>query len=165
MDLPVISQILQKHWNWSLPVDVEDIAKRLEIEVGSISPFSSDERSLSGVAEINSDGKRIIRRATHESPNRQRFTLAHELGHHMLGHVTKENHQCRDNVNNFSSEVHNYLEKDANNFAAQLLMPEEALRIMIFRKGVTDVNELAMNFHVSGAAMYYRLKNLGLLSL
>jgi hypothetical protein len=162
MDLPVISQILEMHWDWSLPVNVEDIAKRLGMEVGSISPEDND---LSGLAEITSGGKRIIRRATHESFNRQRFTLAHEIGHHMLGHVTKEHKQCRDNFNNFSSEVHSSLEQQANNFAAQLLMPEEALRIMIFRKGVTDINELSNSFNVSGAAMYYRLKNLGLLSL
>lgn len=162
MELPVISQILEQHWDWSLPVNVSVIAEGLGIEVGHI---STEDNDLSGLAEITSEGKRVIRSARHESQNRQRFTLAHEIGHHMLGHVTKDNSQCRDNVNNFSSEVHSSLEQQANNFSAQLLMPEEALKIMIFRKGVTDIGELARNFQVSEAAMYYRTKNLGLLSL
>jgi Zn-dependent peptidase ImmA (M78 family) len=54
-------------------------------------------------------------------------------------------------------------ERDANTFAAELLMPKEVLDWLVFRENITDTQELARILNVSGAAMQYRLQNLGLL--
>ena len=158
-----VSQILESHWNWVLPVDIRAIAGSLGILVQNITHFDSNYDGLSGIAEIDQHGRRIIRSNVEESEQRQRFTLAHEIGHHVLGHVTSERHPCRDNSSNFNSTVNSSQEQDANNFAAQLLMPEEAIKILILRKGISDVEKLSKEFSVSGSAMYYRLKNLGYL--
>ncbi len=52
------------------------------------------------------------------------------------------------------------MEREADAFAAQLLMPTEAL-VADVRGGITNVHILAERYQVSGLAMKYRLLNLG----
>jgi Zn-dependent peptidase ImmA (M78 family) len=56
------------------------------------------------------------------------------------------------------------VESSANRFAAELLMPESAVRSMISDKAYSNLSALATAFNVSEVAMKYRLKNLGLVS-
>ena len=53
-------------------------------------------------------------------------------------------------------------EQEANWFAASLLMPEKLLKH--YFSITNDADKLATIFGVSPTAVYYRLKNLGLLS-
>lgn len=94
-----------------------------------------------------------------DSSNRQRFTVAHELGHHVMGHGPA----FRDTSRSFFSTVHDPKEVSANRFAAELLMPIRVVRRLVLDEGRTDIAELAQRFEVSEAAMRYRLKNIGLL--
>lgn len=165
MELPIVTTILNNYWDWKIPVDLEGIAQKLNIIVNPINPFDDHKyKGCSGAADIT-DGKRMIYYNLLDSPNRQRFTKAHEIGHHLLGHVTNEQAFFRDHPKEFNANVSSYLERDANNFAAQLLMPSEAIKTMLFKNNVKDIEQLASEFQVSEAAMYYRLKNLGYLSL
>ena len=91
--------------------------------------------------------------------------MAHELGHHALNHVNPQNPCFRDDSNTFNSNSSVWQEREANNFAAQLLMPLDAIKTMLFVKGISNIKQLAEIFQVSKAAMYYRLKNLGYLTL
>ncbi len=168
MELPAVKNILDANWDWRLPVNIQDIAEKLNIKVDSINPFNPDHndyRGLSGLAEINNQGQRVIYCNSTESTNRNRFTLAHELGHHVLNHVNPQNPCFRDDSNTFSSNSPVWQEREANNFAAQLLMPLDAIKTMLFVKGISNIKQLAEIFQVSEAAMYYRLKNLGYLTL
>lgn len=168
MELPAVKNILDANWDWRLPVNIEDIAVKLNIKVDSISPFNpehNDYRGLSGLAEINNQGQRVIYCNSTESINRNRFTLAHELGHHVLNHVNPQNPCFRDDSNTFRSNSPVWQEREANNFAAQLLMPLDAIKTMLFVKGISNIKQLAEIFQVSEAAMYYRLKNLGYLTI
>lgn len=54
------------------------------------------------------------------------------------------------------------IEVEANRFAAELLMPEAAVRHYV-QHGIISISELARTFAVSEVAMKYRLKNLGIL--
>ena len=57
------------------------------------------------------------------------------------------------------------MEDEANQFAAELLMPEAACRALAQRYGGrSNPRRLATEFLVSGAAMRWRLKQLGLAS-
>ncbi len=87
---------------------------------------------------------------------RRNFTLAHEIGH-FIGHRYKQNEfQCSvENLNDFQNEQ---LEKEANNFAAHLLMPPDIVR-QFDRERVFSheaVSELAAKQGVSRAAAAYR---------
>jgi Zn-dependent peptidase ImmA (M78 family) len=109
----------------------------------------------------------IVVNASHH-PNRQRFTLAHELAHHVLhrDYLTENVHVDTTVLtrNERSSTGADRKEVEANAFAAELLMPQPQLR----RLGKVDVNDdvkladLARTFKVSPTAMAIRLENLQL---
>lgn len=87
---------------------------------------------------------------------RNRFTIAHELGHVLLGHVNEGNPRERDTT--FGN--YNPVERAANIFAAELVMPE--MKVKELFRGASSVQQLSEIFGVSNAAMSYRLQNLGL---
>lgn len=93
-----------------------------------------------------------------EAHTRQRFTQAHELGHVLLGHVYEGSSPRRDARFDGSTD---YKERDANNFSAELLMPEKYVRHQASR--ITNIAELAEFFGVSPWAMKIRLERLGIL--
>ena len=149
-------QVLTEHWNGQLPIDPVALAKKMGIIVKPVSGTD-----YSGKAYQQGD-KRCIEYSDTESILRQRFTIAHELGHHLLSH-TDSNHQFRDDPSKFNINVTIPEETQANKFAAELLMPELAIDHFIFNENISSLNELAKKFSVSMVAMQFRLKNLGLL--
>jgi Zn-dependent peptidase ImmA (M78 family) len=163
MVMQAAKNVLNAFWDGNLPVKIENIASDLGVKIDCLKSSNPEHIGLSGLAEIT-DKERIIYFNRNESINRQRFTLAHEIGHHVLNHVTSENPKRRDDVGTFSSNTNQLEEQEANNFSAQLLMPEDGVKFLLFRKGITNIPQLASQFQVSEAAMYYRLKNMGLLS-
>lgn len=88
---------------------------------------------------------------------RQRFTLAHELGHYCL-HRGKNDMVFEDEVF-YRIENSSSIEYAANEFAARLLIPENRLEKQI-EEGMTDLAELADYFEVSQDAMRYRVLSL-----
>jgi Zn-dependent peptidase ImmA (M78 family) len=111
--------------------------------------------------------------STH-SRTRQAFTIAHELGHLLL-HGDVEVHiderrllGRRDQV---SSKAVDPREIEANQFAAELLMPEDLIRSAVVsvvdRHPEITVEDaivlLARSFRVSELAMTHRLNNLRIL--
>lgn len=94
---------------------------------------------------------------TDSSRTRQRFSCAHELGHAVHDGEKARIDRRRDDVSTRGTDPH---EVWANAFAAELLMPEYAVR-QLWNAGA-DAAELARFFWVSGVAMMNRLKNLGL---
>lgn len=88
---------------------------------------------------------------------RQRFSVGHELGHHLLGHAERFDIDVADGA----PPDHDYAsERAANEFAAELLMP----RRFVAREFDIDPTPLTLahRFDVSEIAMGYRLVNLGL---
>jgi Zn-dependent peptidase ImmA (M78 family) len=150
--------VLKKFWDGFLPVDVNSIATKLGIEVRFL-----------GFAELHLSGKALLengRRIAYINPSdslvRQRFTLSHELAHHILNHVTLENPCFRDERHTFNGDYTSFQERDANRLGAEILMPEYAIRHSIDKENIRTVEGLASKFNVSEQAMYYRLKGLGL---
>lgn len=97
----------------------------------------------------------IVRNEFKESICRQRFDLAHELGHMIL----------HDGV----TTGDRITESEANHFASALLIPESMMRSnfpFCYKKGKFSWDELSkmkLNWKVSKAAILYRAKYLGLL--
>lgn len=151
--------ILEKYWDRALPVDLLDIAEKLGVQVlpGNFSKgfFGSDDEISGTFQYVNGVPTCTINESHHI--NRQRFTLAHELGHFVLEHGEK----CDDSKTLYRQNGHtDPVEIEANNFAAELLMPKTAVNVLIKDKGC-GISELADWFQVSEQAMYFRLKNLG----
>jgi Zn-dependent peptidase ImmA (M78 family) len=89
--------------------------------------------------------------------NRQRFTIAHEYGHYMLH---REKNLNFEDTTFFRSAEMDSLEFAANQFAAKLLMPSEAVHRLI-GEGIKNMGDLAKRFDVSSNAMQYRIVSLG----
>jgi Zn-dependent peptidase ImmA (M78 family) len=92
-----------------------------------------------------------------QPPARQRFTLAHELGHHRLGHAT-----VVDRPQAFSDH-HDPLEVEANAFAAELLIPRAAMERWADEREpgpitLEDVVRIAAGYGVSAQMARYRLE-------
>lgn len=87
---------------------------------------------------------------------RKRFSVAHELGHLYLGHL--HGHSSSDlNTESFD-------QVEANAFAAHLLMPPALLRRDI-KGGLRNPSKLAEKYNVSTEAMWFQLRNAGLVNL
>ncbi len=132
-----------------LPVPVELIAEDLlglAVEV-------RDDLTVSGM--LLPAERRILVRSD-EPAQRRRFTIAHELGHWICQCLEGEMRPiyCRAAEIGVDPEA-KALEREANIFAANLLMPESALR------GIAHDAAPAL-FGVSDEAMAWRLFNLGL---
>jgi Zn-dependent peptidase ImmA (M78 family) len=99
-----------------------------------------------------------------DSPARQRFSCAHELGHYVLhgpeeGLPTDKGSAAvcfRDQLSGAGTDPE---EIWANNFAAALLMPRRLVESA--RRDFPEVAILAGRFRVSPEAMNFRLKKLG----
>ncbi|MGK3939766.1 ImmA/IrrE family metallo-endopeptidase [Streptomyces caeruleatus] len=108
------------------------------------------------------------------SDHRQRFTIAHELGHFLLhpGREVVLDRPVRVNLRDKTSSAATDREEiEANAFAASLLMPADLVRSELQRLSAVVRQDpercstaLADIFDVSDAAMGFRLINLGLVS-
>lgn len=163
----LVQRLLAEHHVRSAPVAVADIAKALGVEVQE-TPAEDD---LSGF--LYRDRKRksvIIGVNADHSPNRRNFTAAHELGHYLL-HDFDDVHVDREFKvwlrNDISSQGTDIEEKEANLFAAELLMPLHFLKHDVEEIGTIDLmnedvlQELARKYGVSTQAMTFRLAYLG----
>jgi Zn-dependent peptidase ImmA (M78 family) len=69
-----------KYWDWTIPVDVVAMAL-------AAGPSVVADQDLGASGQLSFDGTTpVIRYSTTEHPVRQRFTVAHALGHLMLEH-------------------------------------------------------------------------------
>ena len=150
------TDLLNRYWDGRLPVNPAHIAKALGIRL--VGEFDMNE---SGSIQFENDIP-VIRYDMTEAPVRQRFTIAHELGHWASGHLADRATCFRDPPSHFSARSTSPIEAEANAFAAALLMPEKVLRYVIVEKKVGDVARLANLFDVSQVAMSYRLNKVGL---
>lgn len=108
-----------------------------------------------------------------QAPTRQRFSIAHEVGHFLLHRkamtVFIDTQFTRPYLAAFrdstSATGEDKREREANAFAAALLMPESLVREAVAQLAVdveddAAVVELAKRFDVSRQAMTFRLVNL-----
>ncbi len=116
-------ELLCKFNAGSRPVDVLQIANALGISVFEAS-FEND--SISGLIRKEADGVKIYYNRAHNF-RRIRFTIAHEIGHSVLGHLDKvRNQQIDDFALNMFRRADGVggkdyqMEVDANKFAAAL---------------------------------------------
>jgi Zn-dependent peptidase ImmA (M78 family) len=148
------------------PVDVLRVARTLDIRVEQ----GEFEEDCSGILLRASRGAPVIGVNWQHHENRKRFTVAHEIGHFLLhedrAHIDRGTYvKFRDAMSGSGTEGE---EREANQFAAALLMPEDWVTSAFKAERLDPADEealgrLASKFEVSALAMSYRLHNLGLL--
>ncbi len=136
------------------PVDLEKIAKVLGFKVIRY-PFHDKLRGKITIV----DGIKVIGVNKTHSAASQRYTIAHELGHYLNGHEHYEK-SYEDNEHPYFD--HNFQqEKEADLFAAELLMPKPYLETDLQKLGL-DISILKEKYQVSEQALWIRLTSSGL---
>jgi hypothetical protein len=144
-----------------IPVPVEAIAEDL---LGLRVEESTDLGECSGM--LLPVERRIIVNASERMSGdvpirRHRFTIAHEVGHwicHAVGSPAPQPSYCR--ARDLGEDADRALEREANIFGAELLMPEPAVRRAWGESD--DVAACAARFEVLPSAMQWRLFSFGL---
>lgn len=162
----MVSKLLRDGEIRQPPIPVDRVARNLGLRVRHV-PFEGE---ISGsLIRQGKDALVGVNSMHHE--NRQRFTLAHEMGHFLLhkGDRVILDRSFRVNLRDTNGKnTEDPEEVEANLFAAELLMPEEFL-VNSLRDKKIDIEEddiieaLANDYKVSPQAMTYRLVNLGFL--
>jgi len=153
--------VLSRYWsggNTPVPVPVDLVAIATKAGVQVLTDTTIQVGYCGQVSMENS--KPVIRYDLPESDVRQRFTVAHELGHYFLGHLdgARSNLVYRDGPAQFSASVFHPKETAANRFAAELLIPMDALDNFIMERKIVDGYALAVLFKVSTIAVDIRVK-------
>lgn len=140
----------------SAPVDVTGLIPKL----GLVYSEDSLNDNISGMIEKKGDTYKITVNAGHPL-TRKRFTAAHELGHYFL-HLDKLGDSIVDNIAYRATEQYQNIrigqreETQANQFAANLLMPQALIETLQKQNG-TEPEKLAERLGVSVQAMKIRL--------
>jgi predicted transcriptional regulator len=162
----IVSRLLKEGEITEPPIPVDRVARDLGLHVRHV-PFEGE---ISG-SLIRSGEDALVGVNSMHHENRQRFTLAHEIGHFLLhkGDRVILDRSFRVNLRDTNGKsMEDPEEIEANFFAAELLMPEEFLVNSLRHKKI-DIEEddiietLANKYKVSPQAMAYRLVNLGFL--
>ena len=157
-------RVLEETDCFSAPVNVFECAAKLRVHLAEV----SIEDEVSGLLVVKGETTHIRFNSGHHE-NRQRFTIAHELGHFILHSkssplfIDKEvKIMFRDN--SLTGDIQK--EREANAFAAALLMPRDLILqyisgydLELGEEGL--VRNLSKTFKVSEKAMTIRLTNLG----
>jgi Zn-dependent peptidase ImmA (M78 family) len=132
-----------------VPTDLVKIFSRLELEYVQLTDPNDDDGAIIWIEEKPKIAVLNIARPL----QRQRFTLAHELGHIFL------NHQHRDSYNpeeireqgETGKSTKPEIEKEPDAFAAELLVPYEQLKK--YSQDMNNIEKLANTFKVSKQVM------------
>ena len=144
-------EILLREQVCALPVSVSQLCRRIGIELRIYEPNDGNDGRSTIV-----NGEPYIFVSGRCSPERQRFTAAHELGHILLGHVGE--YQL---VNREPSSKDNPIEQAANVFAARLLAPACVLWALNARTpeeiaALCDISHQAASFRAERMELLYR---------
>lgn len=160
-------RVLEEFSVITAPVPVERVAEGL----GAVVVHRRFDGNETSGFMYSSDTGVLIGVNSATSRRRQRFTVAHEIGHmllHRADDLRVDNVvQFRDGLSTRGTDPN---EREANAFAAALLMPTPLIDehlAQAWARGNTArdslITELAGAFDVSTEAMNYRLINLGVL--
>ena len=176
-------QVLRNAGALTIPVDLDRVPRSLNVRVHD----EDMDEETAGVLIVKGEQRHVLVNKDHPQ-NRRRFTIAHELGHLVLhddevnGNASGErmfiDRQIRvyQRVGEASSAVYQQdgslttvqQEREANSFAACLLMPAPHVMTAALERDLFDeisVASLAQHFGVSEQAMSIRLQQLQVLTV
>ncbi|RDU60418.1 ImmA/IrrE family metallo-endopeptidase [Helicobacter marmotae] len=153
------------------PFNPFDIARKLNLNVERTLDYGK--LDTEGQISVDEKNEPEIWINPIKSEVRQRFTLAHEIGHLANDVLPQIDNPIIDKYETlYRSNAYGGIETKANKFAAQLLMPLQPLENFIEEKRQEDTNLtakeaiilIAAKFEVSKQAAFHRLQNLGLIA-
>jgi Zn-dependent peptidase ImmA (M78 family)/DNA-binding XRE family transcriptional regulator len=150
-DIEEIAIQVRQHWELGLN-PIPELIDTLEMHGIKVFTTRFDDKRFEGMSAISDDHYLIVV-GSHWSGDRQRFTLAHELGHLVL-----------------DERLHDSVDKEvaADRFAGALLMPRpKVIESLGERRSALELYELYLlkqEFGLSIACLSYRARDLGIIS-
>ena len=157
----IAKKLLEENHIMCAPVDVEALCRQQGIRVIYVNLDDIEKitgKNISGAIQKHPTKGCTILVNEKDIRTRERFTIAHELGHYLLHMDDSENKV----ITSFRMDQ-SPIETQANIFAAELLMPEELVRREHANMVIPVSDSLAEIFDVSKQAMRVRLDSLELL--
>lgn len=140
--------------------DIDDLVRRIGGRVKMQNTLFEDPEKSGSLLVHSPDNFEIIVPA-HTSPTRDRFTVAHELGHYFLHYLWRRRSVAMPDQMIALRKGSDRVEWEANWFAAGFLMPEKAFK-KAFRNHAGSISAVAREFQVSQQAAEVRASQLGL---
>ena len=157
--LAIASRIHELAPSMPLAVPIEQLCGQLDI--GSITQIETSAFEAALVMdEFKARGSILL--AANRMPERQRYSLGHELGHFLIpSHRPSVDHPFQCSLADFhllderDRDRHRRVEAEANRFAAHLLMPPARVRQLIRQtaSSLESIVAMAHEFKVSKEAM------------
>lgn len=144
-------------------LNLEKVCQRLGLKLYT-TDFADD--NISGAIVLENGFWTIYVNDAHH-PNRQRFTAAHEIGHYISMYLNSysaaklASGEHEDCLYRKDGDVNDPAEIEANQIAAEILMPKEMVNNTLRDNPSLTVEDLAAKFGVSASSMTFRMKNLG----
>ena len=156
----------------SSPVNIEQMIRDSGLQLEKSAEL---QEGIAGELRKNQDDTYTVSVNSQDHYYRRRFTMAHELGHYylhrsLIGDGVDDSVKYRSTVggNFYNTNIAQKHEREANFFAAFVLMPEELLKESVDALSgqpidTSVIREMAIKFQVSPEAMKIRLSSLRLL--
>lgn len=129
---------------WDLGMGpIENLVEVLERHGILVLPYDMQSLGIDAIATWPRDGVPVIFLARNAPPDRQRFTLAHELGHAIMHDLPREEQEA-----------------EADQFASEFLMPAEAIRQDLEQPTFASLLQLKERWGVSMQALARRARDL-----
>ena len=147
--------ILKLYWDQSVPVNLARIAKAMGIVV-----VLSDAVEQCAILAISKDNKPRLTLGTRQGSIRQRYGVAHAIGHLALHHLRPGSQRAIDVTNNFGVDHSSRIESEANHFALELLMPRAVVEYCVRDLEMTEIEAMADLFDVAPILVKQRLADM-----
>lgn len=151
-----------KKYSLKTPINLVKLANDLDykVKISDLSNMDKDDLNTVSGAILYDDKTILI--DSRQNPNRQRFTLAHEIGHLILNHRGSEDYSIDYRIQGQSERK----EVEANIFASELLAPRDEV-LEWAKKNKSDdgyvwLAKFVADFEISYQASEIRLETLGI---
>lgn len=125
LSVELIARELLKSVGMRAPVNLYELADKLELQIRDV-PSAGFDGALVRIAGRRIAGRPdgiIAKRESIEGEARKRFTIAHEIGHYLLPGHGVDVSVCVTEQLDVAREKVAQMEKEANRFASELLLP------------------------------------------
>ncbi|MDF7674127.1 ImmA/IrrE family metallo-endopeptidase [Acetobacteraceae bacterium ESL0709] len=153
-----VQRLLEQFGCKEPPVDPLKIAKALDINVKFVT-FGTKSKNVSGFYDPSENAIYVN---ADDPSKRQTFTIAHELGHACLHKDWARTEDYRVLLRYTESENSDFREKEANAFAAHLLVPRFMLIKYVDKVRIPDLADMfAVSKDVIGYRIGYEFRDAG----
>lgn len=153
--------LLKLHWDGHIPVNLARMAKAMQLVVA----FDNLAPEVCAHVSISPQRKQRVLLDSGASLLRQRYGVAHALGHIALHHLRPGMEHSIHVSESYHVDLSQRSDNEANDFALRLLMPEARLRHQLHRlneERIYTLPDLAQRFEVAPIMLKQRMADLDL---